>query len=248
MFELESRIRLKSIQYGGHRISMIYQKKAVMYGNVIEVYEYEKPQISFKRVGEPTSARRAVGTRAKGSINRARSKLFRLVEGNVRRHGSYPPVFVTLTFAENLQDLGEANAHFKTYMKRLNYFLRVDLKYVAVPEFQERGAVHFHLVFFNLPYIDKFDLENIWGHGFTNIQVVKNVRSMGAYLAKYFAKSAHDPRLFGKKSYTASRGIYRPVDIYGAYEVDSEVDRAMIIDISENKYQLYNHKKILCKL
>jgi hypothetical protein len=245
-YERETRIRLHSI--ANHtRISKVYTKKAVKYGDSIEVFEYEKPQISFTREGEVPSARRTKGTRTESSISRARRTLFRLVEGNVRKHGNFPPVFVTLTYKDNIQDLRKSNYLYKKFVKRLNYFLGTRLKYVTVPEWQSRGAIHYHTVFFNLPYIDKFTLEDIWSHGFTNIQVVKNIRSMGAYLAKYFSKSANDPRLFGERSYFASRGLNRPVDIYGGYEVDDLMEHVTIVSERITPYKEYKHKKYATK-
>jgi hypothetical protein len=248
-YEIENRIIFQKI-LGGSRVSKAYQKKAIVYGNKIEVYEFQKCQVSFtnKRI---YYQRKKDGIRSKASVNRARNTLFRLVESNIRAHGKYKPVFVTLTYSDNISQLRECNKNFKNFLKRLNYMIAngsgESLKYVAVPEWQKRGAVHYHIVFFNLPYIDKFLLEDTWGHGTTNIQVVKKIRSMGAYLAKYFSKACHDSRLYGQKAYMCSRGLKRPIDIYGGQEVDEVVANATIKQRKEENFDSYKLIKITCK-
>ena len=67
---------------------------------------------------------------------------------------------------------------------RLNYKLNQKIKYLAVIEFQERGAVHYH-VLSDIPYIPQKELQDIWGHGFVYINAVKHVDNIGAYIVKY---------------------------------------------------------------
>lgn len=94
-------------------------------------------------------------------LYRARNEVRRLINANVNRYSDemnnlLKPVFLTLTFAENIKDLTAANREFRKFMKRLGHFVAKDqahVQYVAVPEFQKRGAVHYHLVIFNLPSI-----------------------------------------------------------------------------------------------
>jgi hypothetical protein len=57
-------------------------------------------------------------------------------------------------------------------MMRLNYHIGHALKYVSVVEFQKRGAVHYHAVFFNLPFIVNDELAAIWSHGFIKINAI----------------------------------------------------------------------------
>jgi hypothetical protein len=244
-YETENRIIFQKI-LGGSRVSKAYQKKAIVYGNKIEVYEFQKCQVSFENE-RIFYTRQKDGVRTKSSVNRARNELYRLVDCNISAHGKYKPVFATLTYEDNISDLRQCNGNFKNFLKRLNYRLGTSLKYIAVPEWQKRGAVHYHIVFFNLPYIDKFLFEEIWGQGLTNIQVVKKLRSMGAYLAKYFSKACHDSRLYAQKAYMCSRGLKRPVDIYGGQEVDEVVLNANIEQRGEEQFQTYKLIKITCK-
>lgn len=228
LFQKERRIQAKRL-FRYHHISKVYYKKSVQYGNYIEVYEYDKVKVTFKKRNTYNLIPdREKKERRVDSIGRARTNIYRIVEANVGRYGDFEPVFLTLTFRENIKELSVANAEFRLFIKRLNYRARSKLKYLCVPEFQKRGAVHFHMVLFNMPFIDKHEIEDIWGLGMTNIQGVKKIKSMGAYLAKYLSKSTIDKRLRGQKAYFTSRKIYRPIETYGSFEVDNILSRATI--------------------
>jgi hypothetical protein len=209
-------------------ISKVYGVKAISYGKKIEVIDYGRVRVTFKK-NEHRKERSKEGKRKTSSIYRARTAIYRLVEGNIRQHGEYMPVFLTLTFRENVCDLRRANGLFKLYIKRMNYRFNLRLKYLVVPEFQKRGAVHFHVIFFNMPYIDKNELENTWNYGMTNVQGLRKVRNVSAYVAKYLSKETFDNRLFGEKAYFCSRGLKRPIETYGIAEVDKVLQSAVLL-------------------
>jgi hypothetical protein len=131
----------------------------------------------------------------------------------------FRPIFITLTFAENVKDLKVAHKEFMNFTKRLNYDLfkgsKYKLHYIAVPEFQKRGAVHYHVVYFNLPFIKNiYDrISKIWGNGFTLIESVKNISHLSNYVVKYISKEFELDRIKGAKRYLVSKGIKRPLVI-----------------------------------
>lgn len=202
----------------------IFQIKYVVSGDVIECYRYEKNQ--FKGF-EPnnTSGKNKHGinedlNRVK-SMSRARKEVMRSINANRDLDK-----FFTLTFAENITDLDYSNKLFKDFIKRLNYNVfkskKSLIKYVAVIEFQERGAVHYH-VLANLPYIVQRELQDIWGHGFVWINKIKGdadrfgsdqCDNVGAYVCKYMTKDNKDERLKGRNTYLMSRNLDRPVEVY----------------------------------
>jgi hypothetical protein len=61
-------------------------------------------------------------------------------------------------------------------------------------EFQERGAIHFHLLCFNLPFWKQKDLQQTWEEcteedcSIVDIRLVHGARSVMAYISKYIAK------------------------------------------------------------
>lgn len=198
---------------------MKYRYKAVRSGDVVELYEYEY----HVRVGDCVRSTRP-GIEVTGEIDkeeyrrkalqRARRDLRRLINANIGRHGG-KDVFMTLTFAENIQDVKKANYEFKKFRQRFEYELKEKLKYVCVVEFQQRGAVHYHLVLFGLPYIPAKVVHQIWGNGFVKLNLLEDVDNVGAYVTKYMRKSMdddEDDRLRGQKSYFCSRGLFKPVE------------------------------------
>ena len=94
------------------------------------------------------------GVKEDSNVYRSKREVRNVLQCNAYRYGC-KPVFITLTFADNIQDLFIANAEFTLFIKRLNYYVfkqkKSILKYLVVPEFQKRGAVHYHIIFFNLP-------------------------------------------------------------------------------------------------
>jgi hypothetical protein len=124
---------------------------------------------------------------------------------------------LTLTFANNTQDLSAAHYEFMLFVQRLNDYCfgseRSLLRYLAVPEFQKRGAVHYHVVLFNLPHLKnvQVELKEIWGKGMIFISKVRGTNGLTKYLSKYITKAIADDRLRGRKRYFASLGLLRPV-------------------------------------
>lgn len=54
-------------------------------------------------------------------------------------------LFITLTYAENMQDIKQADLDFKNFIKRFRYEYGA-FDYIAVREFQKRGAIHYHMI------------------------------------------------------------------------------------------------------
>lgn len=167
-------------------------------------------------------------------------ELERIVKSNEKEFKT----FVTLTFKENLKDIEYANKcfnSFRTYIKKL----KNDFKYVAVPEFQKRGAVHYHLLT-NIDYNDlnllsqeekklynrsskKWQVgKNIigWSKGFSLVKTIENVNIV-AYISKYMTKDI-DNRLWGKRRYYYSQSLIKPETIY--LNIDNIDEFALLVN------------------
>jgi len=179
------------------------------------------------------------------NINRAKHSLQRLIKSNESRFKT----FVTLTFAENIRDVEVAHSKFniwRTYIKRL----KSDFCYVAVPEFQKRGAVHYHLLT-NIDYTDfsllskelvvtystkshSYDTGRTikgWKYGFSKVKDMDNVNVVG-YLTKYLTKDL-DNRLWGKRRYYYSQNLLKPNEIL--LDLSNMNDFRLYIDVLDNK-------------
>lgn len=194
-----------------------YKTKVVMSGNIVEVYEYEKEVIygfEDKKTGRSSVADYEDKVNNRGRVlSRAKRDLRRLINVNFIKDKTK---FITLTFAYNLTDIEKANYLFKQFMRRLKRHVKSNVQYVVVPEFQKRGAVHYHIVAFNMPYIKNSKLREIWGHGYVKINRIDHVDNLGAYVCKYMSKSLEDEkedRLLGKKCYYSSRGLKKPIEV-----------------------------------
>jgi hypothetical protein len=123
-------------------------------GNIVYLSEYDRMhfKIPFKGERNRSGSDEPSKKSREDSIKRARRQIFSIVEGNYDRYEL--PVFITLTYEENLLGLAFAIGDFRAFLRRYSRSVFGNdrlLQYIAVAERQERGAVHFHAVFFNLP-------------------------------------------------------------------------------------------------
>lgn len=194
------------------------------------------------------------------SIVRARKRVFDVIACNVNvipdlQGEIHRPKFWTLTFAENITDLKTANSEFTKFNKRLSFYLygvrKNVLKYICIPEFQKRGAVHFHVLYFNLPYIEKDKFQNIWGNGWTWVESVskkEDIIDFASYVAKYINKENskgednfdiyQEKDLLNQKRYFCSRGLNKP-EIY-KLDIDKELYNSLIAMLKE--FHTFNGK------
>lgn len=149
------------------------------------------------------------------SLRQTFKKLGYLVNANF--HGNKNELWTTLTYQENEQDLRKVAADFDKFLKRLQTYCRrsfplkvvlgkksgpskkrttkhipqYHFEFLKVLEPQERGAWHIHLLL-KFPYkqkvfLPKQDFAKLWGHGFVDIQEMRSVDNLGAYLTAYLA-------------------------------------------------------------
>jgi len=189
-------------------------KTVVKTGNSYDVYDYQFPLIIGKKVYSNKAKSQARSEEYKSrTITRAINNIRRLAVGNFSKYDK----FVTITYDNDndfdITKIKECLAYLQKFLRKLkNTF--PNFKYILVTEFQDRGAVHYHMIC-NLPYIDNEKLEKIWGHGYTKILAMNNSYGVSAYLSKYLSKRFDDPRKLGHRLYYTSRNLIRPKKIYG---------------------------------
>jgi putative uncharacterized protein (fragment) len=128
--------------------------------------------------------------------------------------------FLTLTFSENIKDIDYANKCFNCWLTSIRQSF-VDFAYLCVPEFQKRGAVHYHLLT-NLDVgSDLLPVQNhkknmydvkYWSYGFTSafdLRLADDRFNVSLYVCKYLYKDI-DSRLFGRKKILHSRNLNLP--------------------------------------
>lgn len=197
--------------------------RLVISGNIVEEYRYAHPYLfnlapGKARTDEDAPPRESPTDKRGDHVLRARRMIRRVIDANV----TGLPIFITYTFKRNVKSLEEANPIFSAHVKELQRRYG-KLKYLCVPEFQKRGAVHYHVIYFNLPYIKNIKgvMEKLWPHGFSQVRAIRKVKRIGLYVAKYLQKGVDDRRTRGRKSYFTSRGLVRPYEIRDEASVDN---------------------------
>lgn len=206
--------------------------KIIYSGDIVEIYEYSEGYLKGYTLTENEINNRTgsesnsddTDTRER-SLKRAKANLRRLINSNIGQYGKeFTAKFLTLTFKENVQDIKQANYEFKKFIKRLNYKIygtkEANLKYTTVIEFQKRGAIHYHTIIYNMPYLKANDISNVWENGFIKINKIDDVDNVGAYVGEYLGqadkgqgKDLTDDRLKGQKTHFSSRGLLKPIEI-----------------------------------
>jgi len=191
--------------------------KVIRSGTMVETYLYERPPSPKRMIQKPRRKRIIPQERRKDHIDRARNAFRRLVRANLST--TAPPALVTLTIHDAEIDIGEA---YKAYTQFAKYFRRKygqKVSLIAVPEFQKRGAVHFHILVFNWPYEayknerSTREVAGLWKLGFVDVKRTDGNEKLSSYLAKYMSKAMSDYRLIRKRAYSASRNVVRPVSL-----------------------------------
>lgn len=130
--------------------------------------------------------------------------------------------FITLTFKDNVTDIELANKKFKVWITRMKE-LKKNFKYICIPEFQKRGAVHYHVLTnlsikndINIITLQK-DKKNMydvrhWNYGFTSVFDLEGYNVIG-YISKYMTKDI-DNRLYGHRRFLSSTNLKKPIAEY----------------------------------
>ena len=127
---------------------------------------------------------------------------------------------LTLTFKENVKSIEDAWKRLEYFHKLMRFRYKDRYQFVSVPEYQKRGAVHFHLAisgFYSVRVV-----RHLWrkaaGSFGGNIDITDpkkfdkkswNPRRIGQYISKYISKT--DSVAFNKKRYGASKNQPQPI-------------------------------------
>jgi len=191
-----------------------------IYGGLIVQRDFQKEPIPVKHLNTPRRMKLSIPlSRSVRSIKRACAQLRGLILCNLWQ--SPPPLMITYTYKRNECNIDTAWLDYTKTLHLLRKSFGSAPRYITVPEFQERGAVHFHSLVWGLSRsIDnknkKYHLlqKKFWKQGYVFTRQCENVSpKLASYLSKYLTKALLDDRLVGKKAYSVSRNVIRPVKI-----------------------------------
>lgn len=189
------------------------------------------------------------------NINRSKFECQRLAKCNSKDWCT----FITLTFKDNIIDLNVANNEYKKFIYKVKRIFK-NFMCLCVPEFQKRGAVHFHLLtniaienkdlIYNQKDNKKFLHIKYWNNGFDSVENVKgNMEKIIGYISKYMTKDIDD-RLFSHHRYFYTRNLKRPIVNYLNFDdkkhldfYNKKIENKNIIYSSEY-IDIFNNEKI----
>lgn len=202
----------------------LYNFKMIESNNRVEVYAIhgtiteggESKNIDGRRGNEGNS--KDSNSRRKQTLNEARNNIIRLVGCN-----SDMKVFCTLTYKDNMQELEKSRKHLQYFFQKLHKDYK-NLKYLWVMEYQDRGAIHFHILLnINLPINhingrkskDHKQIENefnkkYWNRGFIDLKVLEDNYQAAKYIATYLVKDLLELDLEGYRVYSYSKNLNKP--------------------------------------
>lgn len=240
----------------------VYNTKIIETPTTKEVYIYENPifihstarqdsaETSKRKTFDEMSARRQYDSlkRKQKHYEQTRWEIARIVDCNFDGRTK----FVTLTFRDNIQDIAVTNREFKNFIQRLNYYIYQTkiqlLKYIATWEKQKRGAIHYHVIFFDFPYVSKEKLQKLWSHGFVKINRidVDSKENRGRYLSKYFSKDL-ELKEHKKKAFFKSQNLKMPKEtrLMLTDDILADLQKENIIFQREYTRQIYDTKSLI---
>jgi len=216
-----------------------YNQKMVVAGDIVDLYTFSMFRVqhcaTFKKGLKISENKiKEKSTRSHYTDFRAKRRIINLVNANKQKLTK----FITLTFRENIQDLNIAHYEFQKFVARLKT-LDCNFKYLAVVEFQQRGAIHYHLIC-NIHYVKNQILEQIWRNGYTEIRNVRHVRNLGLYFASHGIKNQtgfiEKSKLGGRKKFFCSRKLKKPKEYIGTEAIRAFLKNYVSVSLFSNIY------------
>lgn len=215
-----------------------YNLKIISSGDRMELYHYTGNQ-SYGFEPRNKTGRKGKGKanniqNKKDNLNRARNKIIRYANCN-------PDLltFISLTYEENMRDLKLSKHHLHMLCKALQKDY-TDFKYLYVLEFQQRGAIHYHMLC-NYPAsvktaktkefkpeeqkkLEREFSEKYWPYGWVDVRNLKQEgnTNAGLYVSVYLVEDLLNLDLQGSKCYGHSRNLKKPLE--DTVMVESNID------------------------
>lgn len=192
---------------------MLMRCKAVVCGDIVELYFYKVPIICGNKRENKIIKRedREEVEKRNDNLYRARKNIRQIIWSNQSKYTK----FITLTYAETVLDIKTVRYDISKFVKNMKN-RGYDMKYLYVLENQRerglkennQGCLHVHMVLFIEKYIPKKDIDECWKKGYTGINAIENINNLGAYVCKYITKD--NLQVFGKRTFSVSLGLKRP--------------------------------------
>jgi len=234
----------KGFQSDHHSIKHIYQHKKTTYGDFTEIRDYKKIKCSFisPKVSYDKNQQKP---RSDFSISRSKQRIFQIIEANHEKYDLFRTVFLTPTFKDQSHERKITDRRIHQFCRRLSYYLGYKVEYLFVTERHKSGAIHYHGLIFNMPFIPiKYLEKNIYKYGSLDIDIPSNIRSVTRYVSKYITKDLIKNIDKNKKCYISSRGLVFPSSEFGFFNPDPDMLILNQVDYPKVKITKYKNAKM----
>jgi hypothetical protein len=164
-------------QKGTHELKMVFQGK------------YLEARVKYQTERDIKRSKRSTITDFSAGSRRRMFDLFHRLDICTK------PIFLTLTYGDDYPDAKTAKNHLRALLERFRRaYKSKGTSAIWRMEFQERGAPHFHIMLFELPYVAKDKIQQMWSeivgqnNLFTRIEQVRSHKQVMSYVSKYIAK------------------------------------------------------------
>ena len=187
-----------------------YHTKIIKAGNLIQIYEYQKPITKNKITTRDDYSKSTEGQKQNQSLTRTRNNLIRLIESNK----GVNPKFLTLTIANPEATQIDLDHYLKQFAKRYQRQYKKPLKAITIIEQSKQrqetygqAPPHAHVYIDHDDFINPETLNKLWPYGFQKLNRIKDTKTIGRYVAKYLTKETLQ---LNKKGFRTTRNLLRP--------------------------------------
>ena len=207
----------------------VYNIKIITCGDYVQVYQYENKKVvnkkdksdldlkklKYKLEDIPNSKSNELKKIESRNIIRSKLECQRLAKANANEWKT----FITLTIADNIDNIDYCYEELRKFFYKIQR-IEKNFKYICIPEFQKRGAIHYHLLC-NIDINDtrfiysqednlKYKHIKYWNMGFTKVDSISgDIKKIVGYISKYMTKDI-DNRLFSHRRYYSSKNLIKP--------------------------------------
>lgn len=257
----ESRLLLDSSLITGTLFDnkpLIYNAKVVLLDDYVQVYLFEtkkqksmdkkETKLDIDNLKKECNANLDLSKNIElKNITRSKLQCQRLAKCNAKEWKT----FITLTIADNITDIDIANKKLNCFTHKVKRVFK-DFKYICIPEFQKRGAVHYHMLT-NIDISNKdliYSQENnkrykhikYWIDGYDKVDVLDDdIKKVIGYISKYMTKDIDD-RLFNKRRYHYSNNLKKPIESF--IDLTSDKGQDYFKKIIQDKNLVYHNNYI----
>lgn len=235
----------------------LYNTKFIQSGDRLEIYKYrgyirkggssknKNGRKGKSDISEEEKAINHINNRLR-TLHNAKNNIVRIISCNKDLIS-----FITLTYAINMQNIKDSKKQLNQFFKEIRKDVP-DIKYIYVMEFQERGAIHYHILCnYPLPHatskrpteiqksFNSWFMSRYWKYGFCDCRnlLLENNTNIAKYISAYLTSDLYTKDLGGCRVFGTSKNLDRPI----VTTIETKYTSQEILDTEDYKLQYYNN-------